>query len=125
MSDLLPLFVYGTLLAGEAQAGLLGRLNRRPAMVRGHLYRMAAGYPALVLAADGWVHGELVDPPNPRVLELIDTYEGVDEGLYQRVTANIRVGLRAEPGWVYAMDITRARKGARLPQGKWRSTRRR
>jgi gamma-glutamylcyclotransferase (GGCT)/AIG2-like uncharacterized protein YtfP len=126
--------VYGTLMAGHPQAALLGALRRRPASVRGLLYRLPAGYPALVYEpvpsggptpADGWVHGELVDPPPARLLTLIDTYEGVDEGLYRRVECEIRIGLRTECGWAYVMAPARARRGELVGSGRWRSIRRR
>ncbi|MEZ4238513.1 MAG: gamma-glutamylcyclotransferase family protein [Myxococcota bacterium] len=125
MTDALPLFVYGTLMAGQAQAGLLGALGRRAAQVRGALYRLPAGYPALVADDAGWVHGELVDPPSAPVLALLDTYEGVDEGLYRRIVCDVRVGLRTQPAWAYVMDAAQARRGRRVEDGRWRPVRRR
>ena len=122
----LPLFVYGTLLAGQPQAALLGALRRRPAQVRGRLFQLPAGYPALVVeGADGWVVGELVDAPPARVLALLDGYEGVDEGLFARVACEVRVGLRAERGWAYVMDPARARVGRLVASGRWQPVRRR
>lgn len=121
----LPLFVYGTLLTGGPAAGLLGDRARRVAAVRGTLYAMPAGYPALVLGGDGLVHGELVNAPDDRLLTLLDGYEGVDEGLYARVPYDVRVGLRSEAAWVYVMDPARARAGVRVVSGRWRNVRRR
>jgi gamma-glutamylcyclotransferase (GGCT)/AIG2-like uncharacterized protein YtfP len=124
-NEALPLFVYGTLMSGHDRAALLGALRRRPASVRGQLYQLAAGYPALVQNEDGWVHGELVDPPPPRVLGLLDAYEGVDEGLYQRVQCEVRIGLRAERGWAYVMAAARAHRGRLVRGGRWQPLRRR
>jgi gamma-glutamylcyclotransferase (GGCT)/AIG2-like uncharacterized protein YtfP len=121
----LPLFVYGTLRTGESQAPLLGTLERRPAWVRGQLYALPAGYPAVVLGAEGRVHGELVAAPDERLLALLDRYEGVDEGLYERVQCEVHLGLRSALGWVYAMSASRARSGRLVRDGRWRSTRRR
>lgn len=131
MDERLPLFVYGTLLPTEPQGALLGPLSRRPAAVRGALYAMPAGYPALVLAGEpghehvDFVYGEIVDPPDDRLLDLLDRYEGVDEGLYDRVTCEVRVGLRSERAWVYVMDAARARTGRRVARGRWRTVQRR
>ncbi|MFT4627856.1 MAG: gamma-glutamylcyclotransferase (GGCT)/AIG2-like uncharacterized protein YtfP, partial [Myxococcota bacterium] len=74
-TDALPLFVYGTLTARGAQAGLLRGLRRAEARVRGSLWVMPAGYPALVPDGAGDVHGELVYGPSARAVRLIDHYE--------------------------------------------------
>lgn len=119
----LPLFVYGTLRTGEPQAALLGALPRVPAWVKGALYALPAGYPAMVLGAEGRVRGELVDAPEERLLRLLDRYEGVDEGLYRRVACEVHVGLRVVSGWTYAMEAARARTGRLVPDGRWRRSR--
>ena len=119
------LFVYGTLCSGEEQAQLLGDAPRRKATVKGELYALPAGYPALVLGGSEPVHGELVELRDPRILSLLDAYEGVHEGLYARVTCDVRVGLRIERAWVYTMDAARARTGRKIADGKFRSTSRR
>jgi gamma-glutamylcyclotransferase (GGCT)/AIG2-like uncharacterized protein YtfP len=93
--------------------------------VRGALWRLPAGYPALCLEGDDLVHGELVDAPDPRRLALLDRYEGVDEGLYRRARVEVVVGLRPMSAWAWVMEDPRARGGRRLPDGRWRSLRRR
>lgn len=121
--NLLPLFVYGTLCSGEQQANLLGSAMRRKAIVKGELYVLPAGYPALVLTGSKNVHGELVEMRDPRLFSLLDSYEGVDEGLFTRVECEARVGLRSERAWVYTLDLGRARTGRLRPDGRFRSTR--
>jgi len=121
----LPLFVYGTLMSGEAQGPLLGSSARRAASVRGTLFALPAGYPALVAGGTGRVHGELVDPPDERMLQLLDTYEGVPEGLFARVEVDARVGLRTVRAWAYTMDVARARTGTLVRSGRWQALRRR
>lgn len=120
-----PLFVYGTLLSGGSAASLLGYAPRREATVRGTLYQLPAGYPALALAGDGVVHGELVDVNDPALLRLLDHYEGVDEGLYRRVEVEAVVGLRREPAWAWVQDDPRLRGGRRVIGGRWTHPRRR
>lgn len=119
--EILPLFVYGTLCAGEAQASLLTGASRRKAFVKGELYLLPAGYPALVLRGNLPVHGELVEIRDLRLLSLLDTYEGVYEGLYTRVECDVRVGLKTERAWVYTLDLARARAGKRLSDGRFRA----
>lgn len=116
----MPLFVYGTLMTDQAQAALLADMRRVRARVRGTLFRMPAGYPALVPGGEAWVHGELVDLADPRRLAVLDHYEGVDEGLYRRVQVPVVVGLRTLEGWTWAMSDPAARGGRILPSGRWR-----
>jgi gamma-glutamylcyclotransferase (GGCT)/AIG2-like uncharacterized protein YtfP len=121
----LPLFVYGTLSSSGAEGALLSHLPRTPARVRGELWALPAGYPALVLSdTASFVHGELVAPPDERTLDLLDLYEGVAEGLYRRRVIDVVVGLKREPAWSYVMDAARARTGTRLPEGRWHGVRR-
>lgn len=122
--ELDKLFVYGTLMEGQAQAGLLGAASRVPGTVRGALWALPAGYPALG-PGDGTVHGELVELRDPALLTLLDRYEGVDEGLYRRVRIEVRASLRLQLAWVYLMANPQRRGGRRLPQGRWRAPRRR
>lgn len=119
------LFVYGTLMSGHAQSALLGRFTRRNATVKGSLYRLPAGYPALALDGASVVYGELVELVDPRTLALLDHYEGVDEGLYARVPCDVVVGLRREAACVYAMSDPRARGGVPIPAGRWNGSIRR
>jgi gamma-glutamylcyclotransferase (GGCT)/AIG2-like uncharacterized protein YtfP len=123
--DRLPMFVYGTLMSGGDRAELLRGLARRVATVRGTLYDLPAGYPALVLDGGGRVHGELVDPPDARLLGVLDAYEGVAEGLYDRVAVDAKVGLRTMRAWTYVLDAPRARNGRIVRGGRWQAPRRR
>lgn len=120
-----PLFVYGTLKRGEAREALCGPGARTEAVVRGTLYALPAGYPALTLRGSGAVHGELVALADERVLRLLDHYEGVDEGLFMRVEVEAIVGLRRVPAWAYIMDDPRFKGGKALRSGVWTAARRR
>jgi gamma-glutamylcyclotransferase (GGCT)/AIG2-like uncharacterized protein YtfP len=125
VTESLPLFVYGTLLSGEARAGMLGELRRQPAHIRGQLYHLPAGYPAVVLGGDSRVHGQIVDAPGDRLLAMLDVYEGVADGLYRREIVGATLGLRTERAWVYVTDAARVTQGRHLTQGRWRSVGRR
>ena len=92
-----PLFVYGSLMRGQSADGYLASRRIRPATVRGKLFRAPAGYPALVLDPDGaLIHGELVLDPDPGLLMVLDLYEGVRDGLYQRVPVSALVRAQSE-----------------------------
>ncbi len=119
------LFIYGTLLMGGAYSGLIAGLPRRPARTRGSLYRLPAGYPAMVARTDaGWVHGELVEA-DPRRLMILDTLEGVSEGLYVRESLRIASGGRSTRAWVYTMTRAQIRSlgGVLIKEGSWRDVR--
>ena len=121
MNAELPLFVYGTLAAAGSEGPLLAHLDRVPAHTRGELWALPAGYPALVWkpGTTSVVYGELVDPPDPRLLALLDRYEGVDEGLYRRVVVEAVSAGGVGPAWAWVMEAARARTGVRLPDGRW------
>lgn len=98
MPDLL--FVYGSLRAGSGANGLLASCRfLGTAAVPGALHLMAS-YPVLT-AGPGWVHGELYRLPaglrGQRVLDALDRYEGVAEGLYRRSVVRV-AGAEA---WTY------------------------
>jgi gamma-glutamylcyclotransferase (GGCT)/AIG2-like uncharacterized protein YtfP len=117
------LFVYGTLLSGGKNAGWLGGLPVKEARVKGRLYRLPAGYPALVVEGEGqdWVEGEWVSGVGPR-LKVLDQLEGVGQGLFDRVRLPVVVGARTLVSWVYVLKAgqVRERGGVHLAKGSWR-----
>jgi len=117
------LFVYGTLCTGEDNAGLLAGLPVQEARVRGHLFRLPAGYPALVADSAGtWVRGELVTLDGEVRLGVLDHLEGVGQDLFQRVSLPVAVDGRTVVAWAYVMDRAqvRERTGVRVDHGDWR-----
>jgi len=117
------LFVYGTLMSGDQSGGLLRGLPILPAQTRGRLYRMPAGYPVMVLDDDGpWVHGELVELDGAGRLMLLDSFEGVGQGLYTREVIRVAYDGRSANCWAYVMTAAqvRSRKAARLKGNNWR-----
>lgn len=112
-------FVYGTLMKGHVQGGLLTRYPRQAATTTGRLYRLPAGYPALQRGADGRVQGELVRGVDARVLSLLDQYEGVDEGLYERVEIDVVCSLRTFAAQAWVMSDPESRGGIWIRSGRW------
>ncbi len=123
MQDETGLFVYGTLLSGQENAGWLGGLPAKEARVKGRLYRLPAGYPALVVEGEAldWVEGEWISGVGPR-LKVLDQLEGVGQGLFGRVRLPVVVGARTLVSWVYVLkaDQVRRRGGVHLAEGSWR-----
>lgn len=122
-----PLFVYGSLLLGQRGDGYLGGLERWPARVQGALYRLPAGYPALVVHRSvvpgaTWVQGELVRLDRPGRLKVLDIYEGVERGLFRRQLFQVQSGQRSVHAWVYTMSATaiQGQRALRLKGGDWR-----
>ncbi len=118
MSGHFHLFVYGTLRSGgEAAAVLEGAELIAPASVAGGLYDTGKGYPALVLAGAGKVHGEVWRCPAP-LLPRLDEYEGVDERLFRRVGVEVRDW----PCWTYVAGPKLVRlltPDRRIASGVW------
>ncbi len=117
------LFVYGTLCSGEDNGGLLAGLPMEEARVRGHLFRLPAGYPALVAdSAGSWVRGELVTLDGEVRLGVLDHLEGVGQDLFQRVSVPVIVEGRTVVAWAYVMDRAqvRERTGVWVEHGDWR-----
>jgi gamma-glutamylcyclotransferase (GGCT)/AIG2-like uncharacterized protein YtfP len=124
------LFVYGTLMPGEVNFAAYCRRwqpRMREGKVRGRLFALPAGYPALVPGND-WVHGWLLEFPSEEVLAALDELEDyaadrpAAENEYQRVLTDV-FSPEAEPlgtAWTYIMDDAGVR---RLDGQEWRNVR--
>lgn len=115
-----PLFVYGTLMSGRSAAGLTGDRRRGEGWVNGRLYHLPAGYPGLLPGGDTKVYGEWVEPLPLRVMDLLDHYEGVGSGLFERVALQVCTGRERFDAWAYVMVAAPDRGGRLLPSGRWR-----
>lgn len=110
------LFAYGTL--GPSSPAEAVRGGWEADAIRGRLFDLGP-YPALVdCGADsaGWVEGFVREVSARELIERLDPYEGVDEGLYRRVVATTRGGRAV---WVYEF-AGRLPAGARGPLSRWR-----
>ena len=121
------LFVYGTLMRGEEREGLVNQFAARPAVTLGKLWRAPAGYPALQFSMKGEaIAGEVLTIDGPSVLTVLDLYEGVRDGLYDRVRLPIQTDLGTEEAWAYVMSTTQLRSAGCVPLkvSDWRHYRR-
>jgi gamma-glutamylcyclotransferase (GGCT)/AIG2-like uncharacterized protein YtfP len=113
------LFTYGTLAPATADVASLRGWTADA--VRGRLYDLGT-YPALVDQDDDaeWVEGYVRPVSWDQLTGTLDSYEGVDEGLFKRVEVTTRAGRRV---WVYmyARPIPPAAIG---PLPCWNSTKR-
>ena len=89
MADRL-VFVYGTLRSDERVAALLDDYSWDGTAVLEGLHRVTGQYPTLL--PGGSVEGRLL---KTRQLDRLDEYEGVDRGLYVRVSVPIDDGTAA------------------------------
>lgn len=115
------LFVYGTLMAGEANAHHLQGVPRRAGVVNAMLHDCGP-YPALSLG-EGEVRGELVELPLERLAGM-DALEGsppagAPGGHYRRSVLPVRVLSGVERAYIYVMD--EASRFPRIAAGDWRS----
>jgi len=115
-----PLFVYGTLLEGGSNAGLLARLPRKTASIEGRLWMAPAGYPALVVGSGATIAGELVEVDAAR-LAVLDVLEGVPN-LYTRAKHDVRSARGTIAAFVYTVteQEARARNYRPLTTRDWR-----
>ncbi|MDL5362742.1 gamma-glutamylcyclotransferase [Halalkalicoccus sp. NIPERK01] len=84
-------FVYGTLTDPERADALLDRYRIGPDAVLRGLHRVEGRYPTLAPGSE--VRGRLLETPE---LDRLDAYEGVESGLYARVTLPVSDGVNAE-----------------------------
>lgn len=115
------LFVYGTLMAGEANAHHLEGLPREAGRVAGVLHDCGP-YPALALG-EGEVAGEVLELPLERLAGM-DALEGsrpggAPGGLYRRSVLPVRSAGGRRRAYVYVMD--EAARHPRIPHGDWRA----
>lgn len=119
----IPLFVYGSLMKDEPLHGYLAGLEAREVRTRGALYRLPAGYPALVPGeGDGWARGELVSLSSMSKFLVLDMIEGVDRGLYSRRKIQVEWQGQNLNAWAYVMTLKQVEKlkGQHIPSGNWR-----
>ena len=97
-SEVLSLFVYGTLTDPAIRARVLGareRVSARPARLAGYRRLTIPGFEYPVIAVgepDDRVEGQILDGLTADDFAALDAYEDVDEGLYARVRVDIDTG---------------------------------
>ncbi|MEH2395109.1 MAG: gamma-glutamylcyclotransferase [Nostoc sp.] len=130
-SDLMRVFVYGTLKPGEANykrycAGKIIDVKR--AFVQGKLFALPMGYPAMTLG-NTQVYGYLLSFSNPRILNELDMLENYQstrqpsENLYNRQIIEVYQPQSLYLGWawVYLMTLNQVNElgGFLQPYGWW------
>lgn len=115
------LFVYGTLMEGEANAHHLAGVPRRTGTVHGLLHDCGPA-PAMSLG-EGEVHGEVVELPLERLAGM-DELEGVAPagapgGLYRRTVLRVHTAGGVLRAYAYVMED--AAHLPRIASGDWRS----
>lgn len=133
MTNLIHVFVYGTLKPGESNylRYCQGRvIAQRPAVVQGKLYDLSLGYPGLV-AGDGIVQGVILSFSDPNIFIDLDQLEDYqphrppEENEYQRQQIPV-FDLNYQPlglVWAYLMDMTKVQvySGVLIPDGCWKN----
>ena len=119
-------FVYGTLLRGEANHRRLhhARVRAAKAFVAGALlYDTGRGYPAMTMASGGpAVYGEVyeVDAATLRSLDELEDYYGPDDprNEYERISVEAETGEGMVRAWTYV--FREPPRGERIESGDWR-----
>lgn len=113
-------FIYGTELPGEPDAGWLAGLHAEPASVRGSLW-VRQSRPALLPSPNApHVEGLILDVPDPRlaVLDLLHLGNGL-----ARARVTVRVGARGvdAEAWVLTKPPDRRSGWRMLKAPSWRA----
>jgi gamma-glutamylcyclotransferase (GGCT)/AIG2-like uncharacterized protein YtfP len=105
------LFAYGTLRKGSGVAASMLRDAELvgTGSVGGVLYDIDGEYPALVLYGSAPVEGEVWRCP-VELLPVLDSYEGVADGLFRRVGVNVPVDGEDVACWTYVAGTALNRK---------------
>ena len=103
----LPLFVYGSLRDPDLRTFLFGEradLATRPAnLPRFSRHHSAAiGYPYIVPDPSSRVEGELLLGLGAGDYAILDAYEDVEDGLYERVAVTVETPEGPVSAWTYA-----------------------
>lgn len=130
-SELVEVFVYGTLKPGESNyqhycGGKVVAAIR--ATVKGQLFALPVGYPAMVLG-EGVVQGYLLTFNTPNILQYLDPLEGhnpqrpPEKNFYNRKQLEVFTP-EAEPlglAWAYFMTLEQVEQlgGVVIPSGWW------
>jgi gamma-glutamylcyclotransferase (GGCT)/AIG2-like uncharacterized protein YtfP len=117
----ITLFVYGTLR--NSRTHLLESCERLgAATIGGILYDIDGKFPALLMYGDAPVTGEVWRCPWD-ILEYIDRYEGVSEGMFRRVAADVSLSNdELVPCWLYTAGPAishRLTPERRVQSGEW------
>ncbi|MEH1891406.1 MAG: gamma-glutamylcyclotransferase [Nostoc sp.] len=130
-SDLVRVFVYGTLKPGEANYKKYCTdkiIDVKRAFVQGKLFALPIGYPAMTLG-NTQVYGYLLSFSNPRILNDLDMLEDYQltrqppENLYNRQIIEVYQPQSFSLGWawVYLMTLDQVNQlgGFIQPDGWW------
>lgn len=125
----LPIFVYGTLRDGGANAHVFGPgavVRSQPAWLDGATMT-SVGYPYVWRSPDGIVVGELKhldDAQYERTLAGLDALEGYHgpgrDNEYEREVAEVRLGDDSRvPAWVYVVEEATGAAHPQIASGDW------
>ncbi len=111
-------FVYGTLLSGEGNHGLLARARRLGSATTHADYELfdVGGYPGMVVGGRTSIRGEVYGVDDV-ILSRLDTLEGHPD-YYQRTTMQLADGRDVQ---AYVLPEDEARGCPRIPSGDWRT----
>lgn len=120
MSDLPPVFVYGTLRRGGRNEHLLEGVARWPARLPDHALYELGGLPYCAPRPGAQVVGEVVTLAPDSYGETLAALDRLEEGPYRRVMREVEVRTGPLDAWVYlAREAVAARLERRVPDGDW------
>jgi gamma-glutamylcyclotransferase (GGCT)/AIG2-like uncharacterized protein YtfP len=136
------LFVYGSMTEGMVHFGKIKDFiqNIKPASAKGSMFKLKVGFPAMSLAGEDRIHGQLVELKSESnlLLQLLDQFYGfvIDDpgrSLFLRKTISVSVTESSESdnetgdeslteAWIYALNTNRMpAEIVLIPGGDWMS----
>ncbi len=126
------LFVYGTLRPGQKHHERICtgfEIQIYPALVRGALYELPEGYPALT-EGEQWIRGDVLCFSNQELLIKCDLWEEYDPNLqtgncvYRRVYRNIYNSDYSLTGkaqtYIVNKEVLNRKRAILIPMGTWK-----
>ena len=106
------IFVYGSLRQGAGRDGLLAAFPRRSGGVRGRIYRLPAGEPALEPDPEAaLIRGEVVELQVPGMLRVLDLIRAGPNRVMERRRVQVIVDLGPElAAWAFVLRRGEARR---------------
>ncbi|QSO50802.1 gamma-glutamylcyclotransferase [Alicyclobacillus curvatus] len=120
-------YVYGSLLSGESNHGLLAssRLVSAKARAHGRMYDTGNGYPALVTDREKWTFGQVyeVNKATLAQLDALEDYRGPnrEDNDYQRISQPVETEHGTMQALMYVYTEEDAKDLKEIPSGDWKN----
>jgi gamma-glutamylcyclotransferase (GGCT)/AIG2-like uncharacterized protein YtfP len=123
------LFIYGSMSEGKVHYGRIAEfvLEKKPAQLKGSVYRLESGFPVFLGDGNDSVPGTLVRlAPNATLWKVLDEWHGFspvqpEKSLFHRISVTAEVGEESVVCQVYSINSSKLpRTVSKILGGDWR-----